>query len=86
MANSPTSRPTSRTTVTSTSGGFALLIDVWGADHHGYVPRVKAAMQALGYDPTELEVVITQLVKLMRAGEEVQASPNAPATSSSCAT
>lgn len=52
--------------------GFDLLIDVWGADHHGYVPRMKAAVQALGHDPTELEVVITQLVKLVRGGEEVK--------------
>jgi arginyl-tRNA synthetase len=52
--------------------GFDLLIDVWGADHHGYVPRMKAAMQALGKDPAALEVVITQLVKLIRAGEEVR--------------
>ena len=37
--------------------GFDLLIDVWGADHHGYVARMKAAMQALGHDPDELEVV-----------------------------
>jgi arginyl-tRNA synthetase len=35
---------------------FALLIDIWGADHHGYIRRMKAAMQALGHDPTELEV------------------------------
>src|SRR4029079_8106469 len=48
--------------------------DVWGADHHGYVPRVKAAMQALGYDPDELEVLITQLVKLMSNGVEVKIS------------
>ena len=52
--------------------GFDLLIDVWGADHHGYVSRMKAAVQALGHDPAELEVVITQLVKLMRDGDEVR--------------
>ena len=54
--------------------GFALLIDIWGADHHGYIRRMKAAMQALGHDPTELEVLITQLVKLMRDGVEVKIS------------
>jgi arginyl-tRNA synthetase len=54
--------------------GFDLLVDVWGADHHGYVPRMKAAMQALGHDPAELEVVITQLVKLMRGDDEVRLS------------
>ena len=43
--------------------GFDLLINVWGADHHGYVPRMKAAVQALGHDPDDLEVVITQLVR-----------------------
>ncbi|MCB0995976.1 MAG: arginine--tRNA ligase [Acidimicrobiales bacterium] len=50
------------------------LIDVWGADHHGYVPRMKAAMQALGHDPDELDVRITQLVRLERDGEEVRLS------------
>ena len=54
--------------------GFALLIDIWGADHHGYVPRMKAAMQTLGHDPTELEVLITQLVKLTSNGVEVKIS------------
>ena len=54
--------------------GFALLIDIWGADHHGYIGRMKAAMQALGHDPAELEVLITQLVKLMRDGVEVKIS------------
>ena len=54
--------------------GFDLLIDVWGADHHGYVARMKAAMQALGHDPDELEVPIMQLVNLMKGGEPVQLS------------
>jgi arginyl-tRNA synthetase len=54
--------------------GFDLLIDVWGADHHGYVPRMKAAVQALGHDPDELEVELTQLVKLQRSGNEVRLS------------
>ena len=53
---------------------FALLIDIWGADHHGYIRRMKAAMQALGHDPTELEVLITQLVKLTSNGVEVKIS------------
>jgi len=56
------------------SRGFDLLIDVWGADHHGYVPRMKAAIQALGHDPDELQVELTQLVKLQRDGEEVRLS------------
>jgi arginyl-tRNA synthetase len=57
--------------------GFDLLIDVWGADHHGYVPRMKAAMQALGHDPAELEVAILQLVNLLKGGEPVRFSKRA---------
>ncbi len=54
--------------------GFDLLIDVWGADHHGYVPRMKAAMQALGHDPGELECAIIQLVNLLKGGQPVRFS------------
>jgi arginyl-tRNA synthetase len=54
--------------------GFDLLINVWGADHHGYVARMKAAMQLLGHDPDELEVAIVQLVNLMKGGEPVKLS------------
>jgi len=54
--------------------GFARQIDVWGADHHGYVLRMKAAYEALGGDPGELELVIMQLVHLMRSGERAQMS------------
>jgi arginyl-tRNA synthetase len=50
---------------------FNKLINVWGADHHGYVPRLKAAMQALGYDPNLLHVVLVQKVRLTRGGEAV---------------
>ncbi|MEC8985522.1 MAG: arginine--tRNA ligase [Actinomycetota bacterium] len=50
------------------------LINVWGADHHGYIARMKAAMEALGHDPEQLTVAITQLVKLVRSGEEVRLS------------
>jgi arginyl-tRNA synthetase len=57
--------------------GFDLLIDVWGADHHGYVPRMKAALQALGHDPSEFEVQITQLVNLMKGGQPVRLSRRA---------
>lgn len=53
------------------------LIDVWGADHHGYVPRMKSAVAALGHDADELEVAITQLVSLQRNGEEVRLSKRA---------
>ncbi len=54
--------------------GFDLLIDVWGADHHGYVPRMKAAMAAVGHDPSELEVSIVQLMTLVRDGQVVKIS------------
>ena len=50
------------------------LINVWGADHHGYVPRMKAAMFLLGHDPDELHIAITQMVDLVRNGEEFQMS------------
>jgi arginyl-tRNA synthetase len=54
--------------------GFDRQIDVWGADHHGYVARMKAAYQALGGDPEHLELLIMQLVHLMRGGERAQMS------------
>ena len=54
--------------------GFDRVIDVWGADHHGYVPRVKAALQALGADPSRLDVLLVQFANLYRAGEKVQMS------------
>jgi len=54
--------------------GFDRLIDVWGADHHGYVARMKAALQILGHDPDEFHVALTQFVTLLRDGEEVKIS------------
>ena len=51
---------------------FHKLINVWGADHHGYVARLKAAMQGLGYNPDVLKVVIVQMVQLTRGGEPVR--------------
>jgi arginyl-tRNA synthetase len=54
--------------------GWELLVDVLGADHHGYVARMKAAAAALGHDPADLEMVITQLVRLERDGQEVKIS------------
>ena len=54
--------------------GFDIAIDVLGADHHGYVPRLKAALQALGVDPSRLDVVLMQMVRLIRDGEVVKAS------------
>jgi arginyl-tRNA synthetase len=50
---------------------------VWGADHHGYIKRMRAALAALGHDPASFEVVITQLVSLERAGETVAMSGRA---------
>ncbi len=54
--------------------GFDHVIDVWGADHHGYVPRVKAALQALGEDPGRLEVLLVQFAVLYRGSERLQMS------------
>ncbi len=54
--------------------GFDRAIDVLGADHHGYVPRLKAALTALGVDATRLDVVLMQMVRLVRDGEIVKAS------------
>ncbi|KXG08548.1 Arginine--tRNA ligase [Anoxybacillus sp. P3H1B] len=54
--------------------GFTKLINIWGADHHGYIPRMKAAIEALGYDPAVLEVEIIQLVSLYQNGEKVKMS------------
>ncbi|HEV3227260.1 MAG TPA: arginine--tRNA ligase [Acidimicrobiales bacterium] len=57
--------------------GFGLLIDVWGADHHAHVASLKGALQALGHDPGELEIVLGQLVTLMRDGQPVRLSKRA---------
>jgi len=54
--------------------GFEKLINIWGADHHGYIPRMRAAMQALGYNSDNLEVEIIQLVRLFKNGEIMKMS------------
>lgn len=54
--------------------GFDRVIDVWGADHHGYVPRIKGSLQALGRDPEQLEVMLVQFAILYRGGQKVQMS------------
>ena len=54
--------------------GFDRVIDVWGADHHGYVPRVKAALSAMGEDPSRLDVLLVQFAILYRGGERAQMS------------
>lgn len=54
--------------------GFDKAVDILGADHHGYVPRMKAALEALGVNPSKLDVVIMQMVMLVRNGETVKLS------------
>lgn len=54
--------------------GYTDLIDIWGSDHHGYISRVKAAIDALGYDSKKLTVLLVQFVSLWRGGEMVQMS------------
>ncbi|HEY5532887.1 MAG TPA: arginine--tRNA ligase, partial [Candidatus Anoxymicrobiaceae bacterium] len=54
--------------------GFDTIIDIWGADHHGYVPRMNASMEAMGFGAEHLEVILGQLVKLFRGGEPVTMS------------
>ena len=54
--------------------GYDLLVNIWGADHHGYIPRMKAAMEALGYNKDHLEVDICQMVRMIENGEEVKMS------------
>ncbi|MEE9159518.1 MAG: arginine--tRNA ligase [Gammaproteobacteria bacterium] len=57
--------------------GFGRIIDVWGADHHGYVPRLKAAIAAMGEGPDKLDVLLIQFVSLYRGGKKVQMSTRA---------
>jgi arginyl-tRNA synthetase len=54
--------------------GFHLLIDIWGADHHGYVSRIKAALEALGHAPQILHVLLVQIVNLIKSGDKVSMS------------
>ncbi len=54
--------------------GYTELIDIWGSDHHGYIARVKAAIDAMGYDSSKLTVLLVQFVSLWRGGEMVQMS------------
>lgn len=54
--------------------GFDKLINIWGADHHGYIPRMKAAIEALGYDRDTLEVEVAQMVQLYKDGEKFKMS------------
>lgn len=54
--------------------GFDQIVNIWGADHHGYIPRVRAAMQALGADESKLKVLLVQFAVLYRGDEKVQMS------------
>jgi arginyl-tRNA synthetase len=54
--------------------GFEKVINVWGADHHGYIPRMKGVVKALGYSEDALEVILVQMVSLLRGGERVSMS------------
>jgi arginyl-tRNA synthetase len=54
--------------------GFEELVNIWGADHHGYIPRMRAAIQALGYEKEQLTVQIIQMVNLFEQGEKVKMS------------
>jgi len=54
--------------------GFDWVINVWGADHHGHIARMKGAIQALGYNPDQLDILLMQLVRLLRSGNVVRMS------------
>ncbi|MGD9817236.1 MAG: arginine--tRNA ligase [Desulfomonilaceae bacterium] len=54
--------------------GYDLLVDIWGSDHHGYVPRVKAAIEAFGFPSDKLKVLLVQFVNLIRDGQKISMS------------
>jgi arginyl-tRNA synthetase len=56
---------------------FDIIIDVWGADHHGYIPRIESVMQAFGYDSSRFRVILVQMVNLLKHGEPFQMSKRA---------
>ena len=57
--------------------GYGMLIDIWGSDHHGYVPRVKAGIEAFGHSPDALRVLLVQFVTLVREGQKISMSTRA---------
>jgi arginyl-tRNA synthetase len=57
--------------------GYDLLIDVWGADHHGYIPRMEAVVQAYGHPKDRLRVILVQMVNLLRGGRKIEMSKRA---------
>ena len=73
-ASPPTSPPTSPTTSTSCERGHERLINVLGADHHGYVPRMRAALAALDFDPERFEALIMQMVNIVEGGQRARMS------------
>ena len=56
---------------------FDIIIDIWGADHHGYIPRIESVMQAFGYDIARFKVILVQMVNLLKHGEPFQMSKRA---------
>jgi arginyl-tRNA synthetase len=57
--------------------GYDLLIDIWGADHHGYIPRMEAAIEAVGCDKSQFKIILMQLVNLLREGKQLSMSTRA---------
>jgi arginyl-tRNA synthetase len=57
--------------------GYDVIIDIWGADHHGYIPRIESVMQAFGYDISKFKVILVQMVNLLKHGEPFQMSKRA---------
>ncbi|MEK6577247.1 MAG: arginine--tRNA ligase, partial [Nitrospirota bacterium] len=57
--------------------GYDQIIDIWGADHHGYIPRMEAAIEAFGYPRKKLKIILAQMVNLLREGRPVQMSKRA---------
>jgi len=57
--------------------GFDIIIDIWGADHHGYIPRIESVMKAFGYDSSRFRVILVQMVNLLKHGEPFKMSKRA---------
>ncbi|HSB30923.1 MAG TPA: arginine--tRNA ligase, partial [Candidatus Sulfobium mesophilum] len=57
--------------------GFDIIVDIWGADHHGYIPRIESVMRAFGYDSSRFRVILVQMVNLLKHGEPFQMSKRA---------
>jgi arginyl-tRNA synthetase len=57
--------------------GFDIIIDIWGADHHGYIPRIDSVMKAFGYDSSKFRVILVQMVNLLKHGKPFQMSKRA---------